>query len=221
MWDISLEVELLLRILLAAFCGSAIGLERGLRRKEAGQRTHCVIAVGACAFMLLSVYGFHDFAGNVDITQIACQIVCGIGFLGVGIIYKSDTFGISGLSTATGLWTTAAIGMTYGIGMYGLALCVTAFLIVFHVFLNLTHMESFGYTVQTVSIEVDDFEDVRPLLRKKRRQYRARLLSCEYIRNDDRGTVTVRFQFRMLGSVPLKDVLHLIRDHKEIRSISI
>ena len=171
--------------------------------------------------MVLSIYGFNDFVGNMDVTQIACQIVCGIGFLGVGIIYKSDTFGISGLSTATGLWATAAIGMACGVGMYALAVCVTVLLIVFHIVLNVTHMESFGYTIQTVTIEVDQVDDLKALLHKKRKQYHANLLSCEYTRNEEKGTVTVRFRFRMLGTIPLKDVLHIIQDNKSIRGISI
>lgn len=221
MEEIPLNTELLLRIILATFCGWAIGLERGFRHKEAGQRTHCIISIGACTFMILSIYGFHDFTGNMDITQIACQIVCGIGFLGVGIIYKSDSFGISGLSTATGLWVTAAIGMACGVGMYALAVCVTGLLILFHIVLNVTHMESFGYTVQTATIELDNIDDLKPLLRKKKKQYRARLLSYEYTRNEDRGTVTVRFRFRMLGTVPLKDILHVIENNKSIRGISI
>lgn len=221
MWEISLGVELVLRILLSALCGSAIGLERGIRLKEAGQRTHCVIAIGACTFMILSVYGFLDTAGSLDVTQIACQIVCGIGFLGVGIIYKSDTFGISGLSTATGLWTTAAVGMACGIGMYALACCVTTLLIVFHIFLNVTRMESFGYTIQTVTIEIDDLEDLKPLLKEKKRAYRAKILSCEYTRNEEKGTVTVCFRFRMLGAIPLKDILQVIENNKSIRGISI
>ncbi len=221
MHGIDLDTELLLRVLLAAFCGWAIGLERGFRRKEAGQRTHGIICVGACTFMILSVYGFSDFTGNMDITQIACQIVCGIGFLGVGIIYKSDTFGISGLSTATGLWATAAIGMACGIGMYALAACVTAPLILFHILLNVTNMESFGYTVQTLTVEVDHVDDLKPLLYKSKRKYHANLLSCEYTRDEENGTVIVRFRFRMLGTVPLKDVLRVIQENKTIRKISI
>lgn len=220
MWETSLQIELLFRVLLASLCGSAIGFERGFRRKEAGQRTHCIIAIGACTFMILSAYAFPDYPGNLDMTQIACQIVCGLGFLGVGIIYKSDTFGISGLSTATGLWATAAIGMACGIGMYSLAICVTAFLILFHLFLNVTNMESFGYTIQTVTIEVDDIESLRPLLRKKRKLYRAKLLSYEYTRNEERDTITVSFRFRMLGAIPLNDILQIVRENEGIRTLS-
>ncbi len=221
MWDLSLELEFILRILLAAACGTAIGIERGLRKKEAGQRTHTLISLGACVYTLLSVYGFRDFAGHMDVTYIACQIVCGVGFLGVGIIYKSDTFGISGLSTATGLWATAAVGMACGAGMTELAVFVSLLIIAFHIFLNVTHMESFGYTIQTVKIEVESLDVVHQLLRQKRRKYRANLLSYGYAKNEDKGTVTVTFKIRMLGSIPLKDVMAATRDHKEIRSISI
>ncbi len=221
MWDFPLELEYILRILLAVACGTAIGIERGIRKKEAGQRTHTLIALGACVYTLLSVYAFRDFAGHLDVTYIACQIVCGVGFLGVGIIYKSDTFGISGLSTATGLWATAAIGMACGAGMYGLATFVSMLIVAFHIFLNVTHMESFGYTIQTVHLEVESVDVVYQLLRQKKRKYRANLLSCGYARNEDRGTVTVTFKIRMLGSIPLKDVMAATRDHKEIRNISI
>ena len=105
--------------------------------------------------------------------------------------------------------------------MYALAFCVTVLLILFHIVLNVTHMESFGYTVQTVTVEVDRIADLQPLLRKKKKQYRARLLSCEYTKNEDAGTITVRFRFRMLGTIPLKDVLRIIQENKSIRGISI
>ena len=216
-----LQLELLLRILLAAVCGSAIGLERGIRKKEAGQRTHCVLCVGACAFMLISAYGFYDYRGAMDLTQIACQIVCGVGFLGVGIIYKSETHGISGLSTATGLWATAAIGMACGVGMYGLSVVTTVLLIVFHIVLNATHMESFGYIIQNVTVEVSDFQALHNLLRKQKLRYGAEVLSCEYTRNPERNTVTVHIRFRMLGEIPLKHVLQFIREHPEVKTLSV
>lgn len=217
----SLQVEFLLRILLAAAIGSAIGLERGLRKKEAGQRTHCVIAVGACAFTLISVYGFADMTTYVDVSHMSAWIVSGISFLCAGIIYKSETSGISGLSTATGLWATAALGIACGAGMYQLSVCVGILILAIHLSLSLLHMESFGYTIQNVRIEVDNFDEVRKLLSQKRKFYRARVLSCEYTRNEDRNTVTVCFRFRMLGNIPPEDILQFIDTHAEIRSISV
>ncbi len=220
MQTIPLNIELLLRILLAALCGIAVGLERGFRQKEAGQRTHCVIAVGACAFMILSVYGFSDFTGDMDVTQIACQIVCGVGFLGVGIIYKDDSTGISGLSTATGLWATAAIGMTCGVGMYGLALCVTALLVLFQLLLNVTHLDTFGYTVQQITLEATDFVGLQEHLKQAKRKYRMEILSFEYARNNLQNTAIVRFRFKMKGTLPLKEVLRFLKQHDEIKDIS-
>jgi hypothetical protein len=82
-------------------------------------------------------------------------------------------------------------------------------------------MESFGYTIQNIRIEVDNFEEVRKLLRLKRTKYRARILSCEYTRNEDRNTVTVCFRIRMLGNIPLEDVFTLIDNNASIRSLSI
>ena len=216
-----LQLELLLRVLLAAAMGSAIGLERGLRKKEAGQRTHCVIAIGACCFTLISVYGFADIIQSVDISHLAAWVVSGISFLCAGIIYKSETSGISGLSTATGLWATAALGMACGTGMYALAACVTVFILVFHIVLNINHMESFGYTVQVVRVEVDDFSAVQRLLKNNPKKYRARLLSCEYTRNEAKNTITVCFRFRMLGNIPLQDILDVLDSNHEIRSFSI
>lgn len=221
MWGIELSIDILLRVLLAAVCGTAIGLERGLRKKEAGQRTHCIIAVGAAAFTIISAYGFSDLSGYVDISHLAAWIVSGISFLGVGIIYQSETFGISGLSTATGLWATAAIGITCGVGMHGLALCVTALIVLIHLTLSLTHMESFGYTIQNVTLEVDDLESLKPMLKSRKKRYQAKLLSCQYTRNEEKGTITVSFRFRMLGNIPLEDIMQFIQQHDDYHTISV
>lgn len=221
MAEVPLGIQLLLRILFAALCGLSIGFERGFRKKEAGQRTHCVIAIGAATFTVISVYGLCHLATHIDIAHIAAWIVSGISFLGIGIIYKSETSGISGLSTATGLWATAAIGIACGTGMFALALFTTAFIILLHLFLNVTHLESFGYTIQNVRLEVDDFDTLQKILQKKKKLYQAQILSCEYTRNTDRGTVTVCFRFRMLGNIPLADILAFIKEHDEIREISI
>ena len=216
-----IQLEHIFRILFAAAIGSAIGLERGLRKKEAGQRTHCIIAIGSCAYTLISAYGFADMVATVDVSHMAAWIVSGISFLCSGIIYKSETSGISGLSTATGLWATAAIGISCGAGMYLLAFGVGMLVLGIHLVLSAFRMEAFGYTIQNVRIEVDNFDEVRKLLRLKRTKYRARILSCEYTRNEDRNTVTVCFRIRMLGNIPLEDVFTLIDNNASIRSLSI
>jgi putative Mg2+ transporter-C (MgtC) family protein len=113
----------LLRISIAAGLGGAVGLERELREREAGLRTHLVVCVGSALFTLVSAYGFHDFlvsGGSLvrtDPTRIAAQIVSGIGFLGAGAIIRQG-LSVRGLTTAATLWLVAAIGMACGAGYY-------------------------------------------------------------------------------------------------------
>jgi putative Mg2+ transporter-C (MgtC) family protein len=120
----------LLRISVAAGLGGAVGLERELREREAGLRTHLVVCVGSALFTLVSAYGFHDFlvsGGSLvrtDPTRIAAQIVSGIGFLGAGAIIRQG-LSVRGLTTAATLWLVAAIGMACGAGYYTPALIST------------------------------------------------------------------------------------------------
>lgn len=108
---------MLLRVLGAVAAGTAIGMERELRYKEAGVRTHALICGGAAIFVLISQFGF---AGDYDASRVASTIVSGIGFLGAGMILHKHVH-IQGLTTAAGMWATAAIGMAMGTGMYILA----------------------------------------------------------------------------------------------------
>jgi putative Mg2+ transporter-C (MgtC) family protein len=123
--------EELLRVVVAAGLGGLVGLERELREREAGFRTHMLVSVGSALFTLVSAYGFHEFlvgGGNVvraDPTRIAAQIVTGIGFLGAGAIIRQG-LSVRGLTTAATLWVVAAIGMASGAGYYSAAVITTA-----------------------------------------------------------------------------------------------
>jgi putative Mg2+ transporter-C (MgtC) family protein len=118
----------LLRVAVAAGLGGAVGLERELREREAGFRTHLLVSVGSCLFTLVSAYGFAEFASSgssIDPTRIAAQIVTGVGFLGAGAIIRQG-FSVRGLTTAATLWVVAAIGMASGAGYYSAAVITTA-----------------------------------------------------------------------------------------------
>src|SRR5215510_2373312 len=123
--------ELLLRVVLAGALGGAIGAEREIREREAGLRTHMLVAVGAALFTIVSAYAWSDFEFSqrngitVDPTRIAAQIVTGIGFLGAGAIIRSG-LSVRGLTTAASLWIVAAIGMAAGAGYYWAAVIGTA-----------------------------------------------------------------------------------------------
>jgi putative Mg2+ transporter-C (MgtC) family protein len=127
--------EVLLRVILAAVLGGAIGAEREIREREAGLRTHMLVSVGASLFTLVSAYAWHDFqfsqASGVtfDPTRIAAQVVTGIGFLGAGAIIRQG-LSVRGLTTAATLWVVAAIGMASGAGYYSAATITTVLVIV-------------------------------------------------------------------------------------------
>ena len=107
-----LELGKLLSVLLAALFGFFIGLERRMRSKEAGIRTHTLVCMGSALLVVISKYGFND-VNAADKARIAAQIVSGVGFLGAGIImFRGQR--MHGLTTAAGVWATAGIGMAFG-----------------------------------------------------------------------------------------------------------
>lgn len=113
----SREIEFLLKIGLAIVCGVMIGLERELKKKPAGLSTQSLVIVGAMMFAYMS-----QIVGNGDPNRIAAQIVSGVGFLGAGIILKSESKGkVSNLTTAASIWYAAAVGMALGFGLYVIA----------------------------------------------------------------------------------------------------
>ena len=127
--------KLILRLVLAVFCGFVIGRERKARSKEAGVRTHAIVCFASALMMILSKYAFIDVKDGYDVERIAAQIVTGVGFLGAGMIfYRRDI--IQGLTTAAGVWATAGIGMAIGAGMVIVGLVSVALIlfiqIVFH-----------------------------------------------------------------------------------------
>ena len=123
----SMTVDFIIRLLVAALMGGLIGYERELRGKVAGIRTHLLVAVGSCLFMIISQYGFEG-ADKFDAARVAASVVGGLGFLGGGIIMKNRH--VSGLTTAAGIWVTGAIGMALGSGMYELScFCMVLLLI--------------------------------------------------------------------------------------------
>lgn len=115
--------DLTIRLSLALVLGGAIGIEREYRAKEAGFRTHFLVALGSALFCVVSQYGFG--VDLKDSSRVAAQVVSGIGFLGAGtIIFQKNV--VRGLTTAAGLWVTAAIGLACGTGMYVAAIISTA-----------------------------------------------------------------------------------------------
>lgn len=120
--------EFILRLFVAAMLGALIGLDREYRAKEAGYRTHFLVAMGSALIMIVSQYGFEDILTHkgmgLDPARIAAQVVSGIGFIGAGTIILQKQM-VRGLTTAAGLWATAGIGLAVGSGMYAIGVVAT------------------------------------------------------------------------------------------------
>ena len=160
MFDLQ-QLEYIARILLAGICGMLVGIERKKRSKEAGTRTHFVVACGAALLMIISKYAFFDVIqsglyGNVDVrldpSRVASTIASGIGFLGAGMIFVHKNT-IIGLTTAAGIWATSGIGMAIGAGMYAIGISVTFIIIIAQAILHINFHRAENVKVKKLSVK--------------------------------------------------------------------
>ncbi len=161
----SKQLELIVRLLIAGICGCLIGYERKNRNKEAGVRTHIIVAIASCLMMEISKYGFRDL-GQVDGARIAAQVVSGIGFLGAGMIFVQKN-SVRGLTTAAGVWATSGIGMAIGAGMYTVGVVTTVIIVLFQVlmhknfkFLHHQNSENMIFILKNFPEAIDELKSV-------------------------------------------------------------
>jgi putative Mg2+ transporter-C (MgtC) family protein len=201
------EWDLIWRIGLALVLSASIGLDRELRQKSAGLRTYTLVGVGSALFMLISKYGFFDVLkpGEVvlDPSRVAAQIVSGIGFLGAGLIFvRRDA--VRGLTTAAGVWLTAAIGAAAGASLPALAVATTlAYFVVVYVLAPLARrLPASPYAPSAVRVV---YEDGRGILRKVLEACTSRdfkVADVNVDRDDEPGAhVTVSLEVHGSGSV--------------------
>lgn len=123
-----MDNQIVYQLFLAIFLGALLGLEREYKGKKAGLQTYSLVALGTCLFTILSFELVNAFLGkgniSFDPSRIIQAIAIGIGFIGAGVIFRQPS-GTVGLTTAAGLWTTAAIGIAIGIKLYFLATFTT------------------------------------------------------------------------------------------------
>lgn len=163
-----------MRLLAAMAMGGLIGLERELRAKDAGLRTHFLVALGSALFTLVSQYGFG--ADLKDSSRVAAQVVSGIGFLGAGtIIFQKNV--VHGLTTAAGLWVTAAIGLSCGTGMFAVAGATTVLVLLGLEVVNALHPHR-SHTIISLSFSSTD-KQMLPLMQKRLREAGFELKSYE------------------------------------------
>lgn len=161
-WDFAL------RLLVAGTMGVLIGLEREYRAKEAGYRTHFLVALGSALMMIVSQYGFMEVLKTdlirLDPSRIAAQVVSGIGFIGAGTIILQKQI-VRGLTTAAGIWATSGIGLAVGAGMY--AVGISATLLVLLGLETLSYFfKSIGLRNMMIDFSTDDKEAIKRVSKK-------------------------------------------------------
>ena len=157
-------VSVLIRLVLAVICGGCIGLERERKHRPAGFRTHILICLGAAMTTLTSQYLVLNLHLYTDMARLGAQVIAGIGFIGAGTIIITKRRQVKGLTTAAGLWATAAVGLAVGYGLYEAAF-VTVFVVVM-AFTLVSHLENRVNRKRQrmfVYLELDSVDSVRSM----------------------------------------------------------
>lgn len=216
--------DFVLRLLAATAMGAAIGIEREYHAKEAGLRTHLLVALGSCLFMLLSAYGFDAILGHdhvsYDPSRIASQVVTGIGFIGAGTIILQKQV-VRGLTTAAGLWVTAAIGLACGNGMFWLALITTAIVLISLGVINL-YLPYFSQRDRNVTFQVADYETLTEVLENLRNE-KITVLNYEMHKDaeEDDGKMLVSIEIRTKRYDNVKEITSILKNFEKVDLIQI
>ena len=165
-WDFAL------RLFVAGAMGVLIGLEREYRAKEAGYRTHFLVALGSALMMIVSQYGFMEVLKTdlirLDPSRIAAQVVSGIGFIGAGTIILQKQI-VRGLTTAAGIWATSGIGLAVGAGMYAVGISATLL-----VLLGLETLSYFFKSIGLRNMMIDFFTDDKEVIKRVSKKFNTR-----------------------------------------------
>ena len=217
------NLEFLFRILLSAALGAAIGLERTKRQKEAGVRTHCIIACTSALFMILSKYAFVDLVGvaglrGADPARIAAQVVSGISFLGAGVIFKNGN-SIRGLTTAAGMWGTAAVGMAIGAGMYWVGLIEAAVLVGIQIVLHRFPVGADALTTQEIVVEMTDSDELLARFDALVKSHRGQITESSLTRQN--GILCMEVTAKLDPPITHEEALAFMKANDGVRRVSV
>ena len=218
------NLEFLIRLLLSAALGALVGLERSKRQKEAGVRPHCIIACTSALFMILSKYAFVDTAigadglRGADPARIAAQVVSGISFLGAGVIFKNGN-SIRGLTTAAGMWGTAAIGMAVGAGMYWLGLIEAAILVAIQIILHRFPVGADALTTQELLVEMEDTPELQAKFDALLQAHNGQVVESSLSR--DEGYLRMEITVRLEPPITHDEALAFMKDNSGVRKVSV
>ncbi len=217
------NLEFFIRIVLAAILGALVGLERSKRQKEAGVRTHCIIACTSALFMILSKYAFVDLVGvaglrGADPARIAAQVVSGISFLGAGVIFKNGN-SIRGLTTAAGMWGTAAVGMAIGAGMYWVGLIEAAVLVGIQIVLHRFPVGADALTTQEIVVEMTDSDELLARFDALVKSHRGQITESSLTRQD--GILCMEVTAKLDPPITHEEALAFMKANDGVRRVSV
>jgi putative Mg2+ transporter-C (MgtC) family protein len=220
-WDLWLFEHIgawdyLIRVVVACLCGGLIGLERTKRLKEAGIRTHIIVALGATLIMVVSKYGFGDVA-DADASRIASNVITGVSFLGAGVIFVRGG-SVKGLTTAAGIWATAAIGLALGAGMYTVGILVTVLMILLQIALHKFLPADMQSSKELLLVISRDYHTVMPKIRERLTEMKI-LISGVEMEKLENGDVRVTMDIRLHKDNFSEELLDLADEFPEIKSI--
>ena len=217
------NLEFFIRIVLAAILGALVGLERSKRQKEAGVRTHCIIACTSALFMILSKYAFVDLVGvdglrGADPARIAAQVVSGISFLGAGVIFKNGN-SIRGLTTAAGMWGTAAVGMAIGAGMYWVGLIEAAVLVGIQIVLHRFPVGADALTTQEIVVEMTDSDELLARFDALVKSHRGQIIESSLTRQN--GILCMEVTAKLDPPITHEEALAFMKANDGVRRVSV
>ena len=214
------QFKCIVPLFITTLCAALIGYEREHRAKAAGIKTHVLVALGACIAMLVSKYGFDDVA-TADAGRIAAQVMSGMGFIGAGVIFVRGGMSVHGLTTAAGIWATAAIGLAIGGNLYILGILATLFIYGFQVFFHNYHLFE-RRTQRLLELKLSDgspevLADLRQTLESNDIQVRY----TELRRTAPHGSCDAVIRVDVSSSTPARDIANLLASMSIVESFKL
>ena len=206
------------RIIISSVCGGAIGLERSKRQKEAGIRTHLIVALGSALMMIVSKYAFAD-SNSFDASRIAANVITGVSFLGAGVIFVKDT-SIKGLTTAAGIWATSGVGLAVGGGMVCVGIVSTVLIIFLQIFLHKYAGNVEGALNTYVKVTLKENENALERLINCLSEHQVEIVS-QRIKRGKENTLSVNLSVHIPRSENAENLCHIIEEDNDIVSIEI
>ncbi len=203
--------EYLVRLVVAALCGSLIGLERSHRQKEAGIRTHLIVCLGSALMVIVSKYGFFDVvitdSVSLDASRVAANVITGISFLCAGVIFVKGG-SIKGLTTSAGLWATSGVGLALGAGMYLVAIFSTVLLVFLQSYLH-KHITWETSNATEIHLTLEDKPDVMNSMREYLDSHKI-VVEDFSIKKKEEGILEYEAVVRHLDSKKIEELIDIL-----------